>query len=254
MKHAQMAEQWCRTIAAQEASTDGFFGMAVAQATDQAALAGVVRDFLQSHGGAPGNQLPPAEASLEDLVTGLLAKYEHDQQRAEAEVHEASRLVTAAELQLRKQGEVLAFETRRADEAERQLAELRRKYAALQEGSASALAQQEAHASELMVLAGSSVAELEVHRRRLQVVQAKLEAIVHRGSPTSEVDLSAALLEALGIRSKEQVHELLESAAMQQEEHAQATAAALAAAGGKTKKKAGRGGGASSRGASRGKR
>ena len=138
-------------------------------------------------------------------------------------------LLAKTMVEMKNQGEVLAHESQRADIAERELKELRAKYAALQEGTARALAQKETEARMLYNMASAEIFENATTHRRFEMVRPHLEAMLDSGTPTDE-RLGAGLLEGLGIMDRDGVMEHLERTAMRREELQMRTAIAMGVA------------------------
>jgi hypothetical protein len=243
--HAQMADQWCRTLAAQEANVDCYMGMLNENLCDKNALAIQIEDFLERHGGREGNLLdaqPGKRADLNELVCKMLARYDLDSRQAAEEVSGASKLLQKSKAELSKQSKALEFETLRANNAEKAIGEWKQRHRMLQDAAAARIAQLEIENTWLMAEAGSSFVESHVAARRFDLVRAQLDCMLGSGKSDEEA-AAASLLEALGFMNREGVLQHLETEAMRREEVDQRTAAALVAAGAAGfagKKKAGR--------------
>jgi len=228
-KHHVMASEWCKTLAAQEASVDAYVGMLNDQLCDRNAMAGIIEEFLESHGGREGNKLHPTSRSdLSDLVPRLLARYELDMLAASEEATRDSGRLRRAHADLRRTSRVLAFETARADAKERECEWWAARHAALQRKAAERVAQLEAEVGWLIAEAGSGMVERVVTERRFDLVRPGLEAMLVSGKADDEAK-AVTLLETLGIMDRDGIAQHLEGFFMQREDIEQRTAIAAAA-------------------------
>jgi len=229
-KHHVMAEQWCRTVAAQEASVDAYMGMLNDLLCESNALAGTLQEFLESHGGREGNRLHPTlREKLSGLVPRLLARYHFDLHSASEEAKKDKERLDFCDEELARQKRVLRFETERADAAERECERWRARHGALQTAAAQRMAQLEEEASWLYSESGSGLVERFVQERRFDMVRPAFEAMLLSGKADEEAK-GAGMLEALGIMDRQGINQLLEGRAMRREELEQRGAVAVALA------------------------
>ena len=213
-------------MAAQDASEDTFFGMLADTTSDHNALGVVISEFLEARGGREANGLDGTE-DISLLVPKLLARYDLDEQAMQEEVTKAHGLVAQTTGQLATQGEVLAFESKRADEAERKLAEMTAKYEALQAGTTRELAQRDTEIAMLHSISAEHMLENTIDRQRREMVRPVLEHMLDAPSHPGEDQMAASLLEGLGIMDRDGVLQHCESIAMHKEELAQRTSQAM---------------------------
>ena len=82
-RHIGMAEQWCRTIAQQEASVDCYLAMQDEMLFEKNVLALQIDDFLEKHGGREGNLMSSKKLNLNELTVRFFARYEYDMKKYE---------------------------------------------------------------------------------------------------------------------------------------------------------------------------
>lgn len=231
-KHMVMAEQWCRTLAAQEASVNCFVGMLNDQISTCNALAERIEEFLEHHGGRAGNHLPVNSSSrseLSALVPRLLARYQLDLANAAAESRKDADALKSAKKDMGKLRRVLTAETTRADKAEKECRRWAARHGALQHASASRIAQLECEVEWLSAEAGSGMVERHVQERRFALVKPSLMAMLSSGKAAEEAK-GVALLEALGMMDRDGLSQHLDESVMRREDLKQQVDQALAGA------------------------
>jgi hypothetical protein len=229
-KHKVMAEQWCTTLAAQEASVNCFVGMLNDQISTCNALAERVEAFLEHHGGRAENRLHPTlRSDLSVLVPRLLARYHFDLARAAEESRKDAASLTAAKREVANLRRVLKSETSRADMAEKECRRWAARHEALQYASASRIAQLECEVEWLAAEAGSGMVERRIQERRFALVKPSLLAMLSSGKASEEAK-GASMLEALGMMDRAGLSQHLDGAVMKKEDLKQHTDIALTAA------------------------
>jgi len=229
-KHFVMAEQWCKTLAAQEASVNCYVGMLNDQISSCNALADRVEEFLEHHGGRHANRLHPTlRSDLSVLVPRLLARYHFDLASAASESRRDAASLTAAKKEVAHLRRVLAAETSRADDAEKECRRWAARHEALQYASASRIAQLECELEWLGAEAGSGMVERRIQEKRFALVRPSLMAMLSSGKAAEEAK-GASMLEALGMMDRAGMLRVLDEAVMKKEDLRQHTDIALSAA------------------------
>jgi hypothetical protein len=229
-KHMKMAEQWCITLAAQEASVNCYVGMLNDQISTCNALAERIEEFLEHHGGRAGNRLhPTSRADLSALVPRLLARYQLDLANAAEESRKDAENLKAAKKDIGRLRRVLTSETSRADAAEKECRRWAARHKALQHASASRIAQLECEVEWLAAEAGSGLVERHVQERRFALVRPSLLAMLSSGKAAEEAK-GLAMLEALGMMDRDGLSQHLDEVVMKREDLKQQIDQALAGA------------------------
>lgn len=227
-RHQYMGEGWCHKLAAQAASEDLFINMVSDVTSNHLGLAQCVREFVMERGGAEANGLTGRE-DLDSLLATLMARVQLDEATNTGTIQDTTDLLNQATSDLEQQGELLASETQRANDAEAELAKLRAKYEALQEGTARRLAQKDVEVSALHSLLAEHQYENFVNRQRFDMVRPTLEGMLH-SDKAEDQQRGAQLLEGLGIMDQPGVLEQLELNQMRREDLLQRTHLAIVAA------------------------
>ena len=230
-KHKEMAEEWCRTLAAHESSAECYAGMLTDNFCDMHALAIQIEDFLRRYSHHVTDRL--GRRCKPDILGGLVCKlfacYELDSRRALDEITATASSLANCASELSRQQKRLEFETERAVKAEKTADEWERRYRSLHEGAARSIAQLEIENQLLQSEVGSQLLESLIAIRRRDVVRTHLGRMSLSGKGSEEATM-ASVLEALALMSDQGIQEFDEYLFMRKEEGEQVTKAALHAA------------------------
>lgn len=226
-RHIGMAEQWCRTIAQQEASVDCYLAMQDEMLFEKNVLALQVDDFLEKHGGREGNLMTSKKLNLNELTVRFFARYEYDMKKYADDLAAKKEELSNAKEQLEKGKETIVEARRKAEQAELYVVEWQKRHKVLQDVAAKHIAQLEIENELFKEEAALSLVESRERMRETAVARTKIERLL--ADPESEIE-GAILAEALGIMDREEISERIEANEMGRQEFDQRASEAIRAA------------------------